>query len=919
MTVDYRRKFERQALELADTRRRLADIASAPQLAFSSFTAGIGRGIDEKNPMTLETVASFGGHFDGTHGAIAYTSPTPPTPTAPTAEGGPGLLTAGWDGHYVDADGQPDLMIVSPLGFAYVELHAAQATAGPDFDAQSTSTLLATINTARGGLVTTGLPAGDYWVRLVARTIAGKPSGAGPATQVTVAPLVDTAQLEADLSTAQGTLAAAQGRLDAAEEDLDLAFSVLDQVPAQISTAQQAAITAAAADATTKADTAKQAALDAVGLKGEIITQVSAPTGARAAPQNLWIRLPDNRPHRWNPDSALVNKWEAVTDQVAIDAAAAAATAQTKANDAYTLAGTASGTANSALTSANGKTKVYRSLSAPSGLGGATGDIWWQYTDATYRIVSGTWTWDGDSWEIQKNNHQTISSVDIGTLTVIGTATISALVAQKIAAGTASIQQADIGNLTVTGTSTMASLVAQKIAAQTGQFMYLTAQQIDVNQLWADLAFSNQARTHLLSVLTNSDGTGYTSTITGQGLRVTYTSTDAGSVVDVQDVIKLGTFDQDHLSLYKDGKPSFVATVDGDVTARSISAEEIRYRGTTLQEILDALPRGHVSAALRITDSANNALSGYGEIPYLRLDVELEEGRLYKVWTSPIKMGISAGATAYLRLRGQSGAAATISSPLMNAVDLHQEGESMPLQELWATNPGAPVPGTRRQCSFLISFVVATGGGQAGIRASGANGVRLEVEDIGPLQSTGNGTQLNGPPVATPTAPAPTPPPSKSTYTKEYGNSDRHTYDGNNAIYSWPYPRGGQGLSPAGYGNLKSIWTFPSLTAELSGAVIHEVWAYFYFDQWFYNAGGTARIVLHGNASRPSTYTGITTGVVVASGSWPAGSGRWVKIPEAHYGGFANGTHKGFGLEGDGTYQTYGLASNCRLRIKYTK
>lgn len=849
------------------TDRKVRQLATKADLGNSSFEDG---SIEEYSGGKLASI--IGQQYDGTHGSVPFISPTPPTPTEAFVEGRAGLMQAGWDGFYVNANGNRDEMIVSPLGFAYVEVHASPEAAGPDFDARTTDTLLGTINSARGGAVTAGKTAGDYWVRLIARTTAGKPSEASTAVLVTIPELVDTSVLEGQLVAARDDIAAAEGRLDLAESDLDLAFGILDAIPSETQA---------------KADAAAAAALQAAKEYAEAVAAGNSGADLEALKADMQAKADAAR------DAAI---------------AAAAADATQKANAAQAAA----------LIATNGKNKIFRSIAQPtvSFPGTAIGDLWWRYADTTYRVVVGEWTWDGDSWETQKQGHQTIASVDIGALTVVGTATISNVVAQKIAAGTASIQQADIGNLIVTGTSTLADVVAQKIAADTGKFMYLEAAQINVNQIWADLAFSNEARTHLLRVLTNADGTGYKSTVTGQGLRVTFTDTNGTE----QDVIKLGTFDQDHLSLFKDGVPSFVATAEGDLATRTGSfSTELTYRGDPLSEILYQFPRGHVSAALRATDSLNNALSGYGEIPYLRLDVELEEGRLYKVWTSQIKVGLSPGATVYLRLRGQSGGVASINSALMTSVDLHQEAESAILQEIWATNPGNPTPGLTKQCSFLISFVVATGGGQAGIRAAAGNPVRLEIEDIGPLQSTGNGTHLNGPPVATPTAPAPTPPPSKSTYTKEYGNSDRYTYDGNGNIYSWPYPRGGQGDSPAGYGNLKSIWTFPSLTAELSGAVVHEVWAYFEFDQWWFNAGGTARIALHGNASRPSTYTGITTGVVVTSGGWPANSGRWLKIPEAHYGGFANGTHKGFALVGDGTRQTYGLARNSKLRIKYTK
>ncbi len=338
---------------------------------------------------------------------------------------------------------------------------------------------------------------GDLWVDAGAQNT---PKRWNPDTNAW-APVTDQAAIDAaKAAAALDATAKANAALAAAKDDAT-----------QKDTAVQAA---AASDATTKADaakavanTAQQAAaaagadaLAAAGLagsKGEVIYQLSAPTGTRAVVQNLWIRSTDNKPHRWNPDSTETNKWESVTDQAAIDAAtqagaaqqaadqakADALAAQARADDAYTLAGTAKSTADTALTSANGKNTVTRSLAAPAGSGARAGDIHWRFADDTYRVVIAEWTWDGDSWEFQKQGHQTIASVDLGALTVVGTATITNAVALKIAAETAAFQKADIGNLTVTGTSALSTVVAQKIAADSGQYV-----QLDVGQLRASTA-----------------------------------------------------------------------------------------------------------------------------------------------------------------------------------------------------------------------------------------------------------------------------------------------------------------------------------------------------------------------------------------------------------------------------------------------
>ncbi|WP_373874230.1 hypothetical protein, partial [Pseudomonas faucium] len=74
----------------------------------------------------------------------------------------------------------------------------------------------------------------------------------------------------------------------------------------------------------TAAQQAAQAAATAAGAKGEVIYGSTAPAAVKRLAQNLWIDTTNNgnTPKRWNGSA-----WVAVTDKVATDAAAAAATA----------------------------------------------------------------------------------------------------------------------------------------------------------------------------------------------------------------------------------------------------------------------------------------------------------------------------------------------------------------------------------------------------------------------------------------------------------------------------------------------------------------------------------------------------------------------------------------------------------------
>ncbi|MDM9555952.1 MULTISPECIES: DUF1983 domain-containing protein [Pseudomonas] len=99
-----------------------------------------------------------------------------------------------------------------------------------------------------------------------------------------------------------------------------------DEANASATTALQGSLTATNQNVTA-AQQAAQAAATAAGAKGEVIYGATAPTVDKRLAQNLWIDTTGNAntPKRWNGSA-----WVAVTDKVAIDAAAAAQSALTQ-------------------------------------------------------------------------------------------------------------------------------------------------------------------------------------------------------------------------------------------------------------------------------------------------------------------------------------------------------------------------------------------------------------------------------------------------------------------------------------------------------------------------------------------------------------------------------------------------------------
>jgi hypothetical protein len=168
--------------------------------------------------------------------------------------------------------------------------------------------------------------------------------------------------------------------------------------------------------------------------------------------------------------------------------------------------------------------------------------------------------------------------------------------------------------------------------------------------------------------------------------------------------------------------------------------------------------------------------------------------------------------------------------------------------------------------------------------------------------------------------PTPQPPaPPVNTYVRQYGTQNSMNYQGNNNQYNFDTGRMYQGLSPAGYGNLKSMCYFDraAIQNDLSGASINYVRVYFNFAHWYYNSGGTARIGIHNHTGIPGTFSSMGA-LSVISGGWPKPGARWVDLSSSHWEGWKNG-YGGVYLEGDNSYGTYGYADRPVLEISYNK
>ena len=159
-------------------------------------------------------------------------------------------------------------------------------------------------------------------------------------------------EVESRLDATAQDLAGLEGRADAVDSAVSRIDSTATAADRKASTAQTAAEAAKtdAATAQARADAANSKALEAAGIaagKGKIIYQATAPTGANAAKENLWVRASDSKVHAYDG-----SKWVEITDPIATKAAQDAVKAAQDAAAAKTAADAAKARADQAVTDA---------------------------------------------------------------------------------------------------------------------------------------------------------------------------------------------------------------------------------------------------------------------------------------------------------------------------------------------------------------------------------------------------------------------------------------------------------------------------------------------------------------------------------------------------------------------------------------
>lgn len=304
---------------------------------------------------------------DGTQTIKHVAGPKPPAPSDPVVTPDLSTIVVAWDGGFTGP---------RPEDWDRVDVHVSQ----DENFTPSTVTLRGSVMSQDGGDLTLRVTGGTWHVRLVAVSKAEVHSDPSNPVTVTVEGITD--RVKADIEASEGRLSEAQQK--ALEE-----LAELDR--------KLAGVGEKAEEATLSARNAHNVAVNAQSVADDALA-------------------------KYGP-----------LDQRTVDAQKAAEDAQAKAEDAYQVAESKlSGDEvdKRILQSANGKSTITVSTSAPGTAEGISGDLW-RRVDASGHVFA-EWTHDGEAWKPALIRSDMITNLDVHKLTVSGSARVEDAVIEKL-------------------------------------------------------------------------------------------------------------------------------------------------------------------------------------------------------------------------------------------------------------------------------------------------------------------------------------------------------------------------------------------------------------------------------------------------------------------------------------------------------
>lgn len=496
------------------------------------------------------------------------------------------------------------------------------------------------------------------------------------------------------------------------------------------------------------------------------------------------------------------------------------------------------------------------------------------------------------------------------------------VILSKIDAAKTLLENIDAGESILSSTiATRHLAVTEDMTAALAEFLHVRAGMIEANAVDVDAlqagsvsAAKLEATLALVTAIIAGDPMGTHAQMDARGFRVFAADLTDGIP---NEVVRMGVADTDDYFAIMRSNGTLAATIsqDGVGSFSQLNATDaMYYKGQEIGQYLNNGPRGPIYKG-ELSSDVDNITTAYGLIEgeWITDGTDRQIQFEFGVHTYPTPGGSELILELHYTIDGST---PSVNSALVFSVSLGDTSTRSYDQKFFkhtirpTTMHGAfTTPGTRGR--FLM--VIKKGNGDT-LRPRAGLSTFMYISDIGkgiphtPSFNPGGGSN-----------PAPPPPvPAKQTYVTQWGANNSASYTGGNGYYNYNTGQMYQGLSPAGYGNLKSIATFNDMTGALSGASINYIRVYFNFNHWYYNAGGTARIGLHGMSGVPGSFSG-NLGIVAVSGGWPKPGARWIDIPSQYWGGFQSGAYKGVYLEGDGSYETYGYADRPTIEISYTK
>ncbi len=359
---------------------------------------------------------------------------------------------------------------------------------------------------------------------------------------------------------------------------------------------------------------------------------------------------------------------------------------------------------------------------------------------------------------------------------------------------------------------------------------------------------------------------------------------------------------------------NYITFTQGDTSVASISEDgniagqdfnvngDLVVGGTNILDLIATLPKGLLFRGER-TDNTDTT-SGSTEVAFLELDTTLEDGRMYRLYTSELRVtGTVIGDTVGIRIRdGGSGSPSITSDQLClgtaSIANTGTGGNTVSVAQVISVDDSSAVSLSNYhsgQHNYLLTVARVSGTGTMTLTTNTAtvNAMQLCVEDIGPLiddtgvdQSSGGGGTV---PV--------------QTYTKTYTATWSGTYAENNTYTSFYGNDVNQGRYDSTWGNQRGLIGFNAATiqSDLAGATIKSIKVTLNAKHWYYNSGGTALIGAHDYTSRPSTWSDsrVDQSQVTVTG-WPKPGKKTVTLPTSIGNQFRDGTTAGISL-GPGT------------------